>query len=87
MDKAHEGGPRVFRTVRIKFTWTVLTAFSERWIVDKVHVRSCVVAPVPPSGGEHRGPGQREAASGPERQLLPAGREGEERAEEEETAL
>uniref|UniRef100_A0AAQ4RRZ6 phenylalanine--tRNA ligase n=2 Tax=Gasterosteus aculeatus aculeatus TaxID=481459 RepID=A0AAQ4RRZ6_GASAC len=29
VDKAHEGGPRVFRTVRIKFTWTVITAFSE----------------------------------------------------------
>lgn len=40
-----------------------------------------------PPGGEHRRPGQREAASGTERQHLSAGGERKEWAEEEETAL
>ena len=51
------------------------------------HVSKLHVFVLLPSGGEHGGPGPREAAAGAERKQLPAGGEGQERAEEEKAAL
>lgn len=76
LDKGHEGGSRIFRSVCVGSVCC-------SWALPSVVVRTCSVS----VGGEHRRPGEREAAPGPDRQQLRAGGEGEERTEEEEAAL
>lgn len=74
LDKAHEGSPRIFRSVCVKFYMKLLSwpSFSPCY---KVCV--CVVMCGSP-GGEHRRPGQREAAPDKERQRDSGGGEGKE---------
>lgn len=82
VDKAHEGGPRIFRTVCDKFyllSWLLLSAFPA---LNKGVLVMCWSP-----GGEDWRPGQREAASGKERRHDSAGGERKEWAEEEKAAL
>ncbi len=57
VDKAFEGGPRIFRTVCVKFFLNML---------PRSFVVGSFESGVLSAGGEHRGPSQREAAPGSE---------------------
>lgn len=89
LDKAHESGPRIFRNVCGKLSLKLLRPFFSFNVVllsycFKTRCLCVVMYPFP--GGEHRRPGQREAASGEKWQRDSAGGEGKEWAEEEKTA-